>query len=194
MSNNSWIFWNPTFLWPLWTVQEILSDCFFRYHGDLKFCFQRTDLRHRMVEVQAQSLLLFQHLKILRRYFNLWLWKTLTFWTSPWMSQHLKSDSRKEYFRLGLPCEVVFSPKSWKPAENVNMPKPVWAWKPGLVCTSPWPQKISHLFKIWNSHPWPHHHIKRQPYASMPEKRLVLLDITQFVTHPEVEREIWWLM
>ena len=41
--------------------------------------------------------------------------------TSPGMSPHLKSDPGNEFFGSGLPCEVVFRPKSWIPAENLNL-------------------------------------------------------------------------
>ena len=30
-------------------------------------------------------------------------------------------DKENEIFRSGLPCEVVFRPKSWIPADNLNL-------------------------------------------------------------------------
>ena len=53
-------------------------------------------------------------------------WKCwLTGWscvrTSSWTSQSLKYDLKNELFGSGLQCEEVFSPKSWRPKEYVNV-------------------------------------------------------------------------
>ena len=103
---------------------------------------------------------------------------------------HGNPDFKNSFLRSDFPCEVVFRPKSWIPADNINsnlLKITCWSWKPSWACTWPWPwqnKKFQFFFKISNPPQYPiitwKDSLQRQ---HMSEKRGVLL-LTLIVTHP----------
>ena len=83
----------------------------------------------------------------------------------------LKSDLGNEFFRPGLPCEVIFRPKSLILAENLNLLQTRLSLKTRLgagLFNGPDPEqkKFSHFFQTNQIPNMPVHNIKVWPAVS----------------------------
>ena len=85
-------------------------------------------------------------------------------------SPHLESDLGNEFFEPGLPCEVIFMPKIWMPAENLNLLQTRLSLKtrlgPYLGLTMTQKKNFKIFFQKIKPTPLLVQHVKRQPGSS----------------------------